>query len=125
MDALVIEATSNTPRVEFNPAGGTFELSGVSIPEDTVAFYTPVLGWLEQYIALPDVSLTEFRLRINYFNTSSSKVLLDMLYMLVQLEQKPSICWHCKAYDLDMEETVKDFESVLGHDICLVKETEE
>lgn len=112
----------NTPRVEFIPQEGKFELSGVSIPEDTVAFYSPVTSWLEQYTQRPDCQLQHFRLRINYFNTSSSKVLLDMLYMLVQLELKPTICWHCKAYDLDMEETVRDFESVLGYDICIIKE---
>lgn len=52
-----------------------------------------------------------------YFNTSSSKCLFDILKRLAQFEQSGmSICvnWFYEEDDEDMRETGEDYEDVLG-----------
>ena len=87
MDALYIESTANTPQINFNPLTGVFEMVGCSIPEDTVEFYNPVTTWLDSYIILPDARIAEFHMKVDYFNTSSSKFILDLLNTIIQFDQ--------------------------------------
>ncbi len=44
MRNLVIEPTSKTPKVILNADLGIFEISGRSIPEDSIGFYRKVLS---------------------------------------------------------------------------------
>ena len=122
MEPLYIESTSNTPKVHFDPVSGHFELVGCSIPEDTVEFYQPITNWLEAYLCRPEARIEIFRMRVEYFNTSSSKIFLDLLNTINQHATRPQIHWHCKSYDVDMEDTARDFEAVRGCRIEIVKE---
>lgn len=121
MEPLYIEPTTNTPKIHFDPVTGVFEMVGCSIPEDTVAFYQPVTSWLDSYLIMPEARVEVFHMKVDYFNTSSSKVLLDLLNTLNQLENNPRIHWYCKSYDGDMEDTARDFEAVLGCQIEIIK----
>jgi Domain of unknown function (DUF1987). len=49
MDPLIIQKTDETPEVVFDKARGIFEISGRSLPEDSVEFFEPVFQWLEAY----------------------------------------------------------------------------
>lgn len=81
MESLIIKGTDKTPTVNFNNLLGKFELSGRSIPEDSIGFYKPIITYLEQYLASP-AKLTEFTINLEYFNTSSSKCLIDVFKVL-------------------------------------------
>ena len=54
MEALIIEATDDTPKVVLDPANNVFEFSGKSLPEDVTTFYGPVLDWLDSYSESPN-----------------------------------------------------------------------
>ncbi len=78
MDNLLIEATKYTPKILFDAENHQLEIKGETYPENTAEFYAPVFKWLEEYLAeLQDEAVT-VNLEINYFNSSSSKVLMDM-----------------------------------------------
>ncbi len=78
MDNLIIESTKYTPEIRFDTEKHLLEISGETYPENTAEFYAPVFKWLETYLAqLGDETVT-VNLEINYFNSSSSKVLMDM-----------------------------------------------
>ena len=47
MKALVIQSTSNTPKVLFEPDTLRFEISGESRPENVSVFYLPILEWMK------------------------------------------------------------------------------
>lgn len=81
MEALSIEATKDSPCVRFDPVTREFEISGESYPENAAKFYAPVFEWIERYLAEPGVSLT-LRLKLTYINSSSSKIILNLLDML-------------------------------------------
>ncbi len=118
MDRLYIKATENTPKIDFNPSLESFELSGKSIPEDSLGFYEPIVDWLHSYAENPNVK-TIFCFKLEYFNTSSSKVLLDVLYILEKIDGI-IVNWYYDEDDEDMEETAMDFNEVVEFEINLI-----
>ncbi len=115
MDALRIEATLDTPKVFLDPNSPRFEISGKSFPADVTYFYQPVMSWIERYSKTPNVK-TVFDVKLDYFNTASSKVLLDILYKLEEIHGsgKPvTVRWYYPDDDEDMEETGIEFARIL------------
>ncbi|MCS7189500.1 MAG: DUF1987 domain-containing protein [Bacteroidia bacterium] len=115
MRNLVIEPTSKTPKVILNADLGIFEITGRSIPEDAIGFYRKVLDWIEEYSKNP-LTDTTFKFQLEYFNTSSSKCLLDIFRKLERMHKnghKVSIRWHYDADDEDMAETGQDYQALL------------
>lgn len=116
IEALKIEPTHKTPKVYFDPANNHFELSGRSIPEDSVGFYKKILDWVEDYGKTPNTK-TEFKFELEYFNTSSSKNILELLKKLekihLQGQSAVQITWYYDEDDEDMEETGEDYKALL------------
>ena len=80
---LLIERTETTPRVTFDSSSKTFLISGWSSPENSSKFYTPIINWLNENGAAQVKDVT-FTFKMNYFNSSSSK----MLYVIFQRLEK-------------------------------------
>jgi hypothetical protein len=116
---LHIEETANTPLIEFSATGKSLLFKGKSIPENTIKFYTPIKEWLEQYYASP-ASETFLDIHLEYFNTSSAKVIIDILKRLVHLntegKTKLKIIWKYDTNDSDMQEAGEDMMSLLKFD---------
>ncbi len=68
---LKIEKTPKSPLIELNYGSGELRLSGKSLPENAAKIYEPVLNWVNKYIQQPK-PVTNLRLSLEYFNTSSS-----------------------------------------------------
>jgi len=99
------------PSVDFNAETGICAIAGESYLEETVNFYAPLLEWLEDYILLVEKPLT-FNFKLTYFNTSSSRSILDILNILKDYEDnggKVVVNWYYEKDDSDMEEEVEDF----------------
>lgn len=115
MDALRIQATDDSPEVIFDPAEGRLEISGKSLPEDVVDFYQPVLDWLKEYCKNP-AEHTELQLKLQYFNTASAKLLLDLLMILEQLVEQGKdvlVKWFSLSEDEDMQEAGLEYEEMV------------
>ncbi len=81
---LIIEETQDTPKVVFDKLRGVFEISGRSLPENAIKFYTPVLQWLEDYIAAPNAT-TCFEFKLDYFNSASTKKIYEIVSLMERL----------------------------------------
>jgi len=68
---LIVEKTSKTPQIELRYSSGEISLTGRSLPENATRIYEPVLNWVSNYVIQPQ-PVTNLRLNIEYFNTSSS-----------------------------------------------------
>jgi hypothetical protein len=117
MDALMIKPDEDnaTPEITLDKANDKFEISGNSLPEDVLSFYTPVIKWIEEYKKEPNPR-TQLKVRLNYFNSASSKVMLDLLTMLEELPSKGSevlVEWHYLEMDEDMLATGQEFQSLI------------
>jgi hypothetical protein len=85
INSIVIEQTAKTPHIELNHLNGEIILSGKSIPENAAIFYEPVLKWVNKYILLPR-PITNIRINLEYFNTSSSIYISKLLKTLTQID---------------------------------------
>jgi len=102
MDSLKILKTDDTPDIILDKSLGKFEISGRSLPEDSVEFYTPVFQWLDMYAKDPNPT-TEFIFKLDYLNTASSKMIQDILGALEKIKGV-KVAWHFYEDDEDMEE---------------------
>jgi hypothetical protein len=115
MEPLQIEGTNNTPTVNFDGAQGLIEIKGRSNPENSVAFYKPLMDWLEEYVKTP-AALTIVHIKLEYFNTSSSKFVLNVLKKLEVIPRDISevkVNWYYQNGDEDMLDAAKDYESLI------------
>jgi hypothetical protein len=122
MEILRIDKTDRTPAIYCNPDEGSFEMSGRSIPENAISFYKNLFDWLDQYVAQPQKE-TQVVFNLEYFNTSSSKCILDILRKLEKIAEtgsKVAVKWFFDDGDEDMEESGNDFKSLINLDIELV-----
>ena len=82
MDNLFIKATKSSPEIHFDNTKNFLSIRGESYPENTARFYVPVLSWVEEYLQRLEDQEVTVEMDIPYFNSSSSKILLDLLDML-------------------------------------------
>lgn len=111
MEIINLEGTEDTPRVLFDPSKNIFEITGRSLPEDCSQFYGPLLKWLDGYIASPNAN-TIFEVKLEYFNTASSKMILDVLSKMETLKEagkQVTIHWYSHDDDEDMQEAGEEF----------------
>ena len=111
MDILNIAATEETPAIIMNAESGRFEIKGKSVPKDTESFFKPILEWLESYIQNP-APQTTVDIDLDFFNISSSKRLLFIMYRLNELSDKGFgvlLKWHYHDDDDDMYEVGQDY----------------
>lgn len=115
MEALIIEGTAKTPSVKFEAGQGSVEIKGRSIPENSIEFYKPLVDWLEEYGKSP-AALTKVNIQLEYFNTSSSKCILDVfkkLEAIYKAKNEVIINWYYEEDDEDMLEAGEDYESII------------
>ena len=111
MEAYTIKGTYDCPEVTLDKENNLFEVSGRSLPEDVVTFYEPMINWLNEYMEDPNPE-TIFDFKFIYFNTASSKVILDILTLLEEMIEnghKASVRWHFAEYDEDMQEAGEEY----------------
>ena len=112
MDDLKIEGSAKTPAVEFN-SKGDLHLKGRSIPENSIEFYKPLIDWIGNY-SQNSSSDTVLNVQLEYFNTSSSKCILDVFKKLESISgSNVSIKWHYEEDDEDMLEAGEDYEAII------------
>jgi hypothetical protein len=112
MEDLKHEGSAKTPVVEFNSSGKLL-LKGRSIPENSIEFYKPLIEWLESYSQSPN-STTVLNVQLEYFNTSSSKCILDVFKKLESVSgSEITVKWHYEEDDEDMLEAGEDYEAII------------
>lgn len=116
MDTISIEGTPKTPTINFDMGKGFLEIKGRSIPENSIEFYKPLVDFLEKYAAKPQLS-TKVNIQLEYFNTSSSKCILDVFKKLEAIHKSGNeivINWYYEADDEDMLEAGEDYQAIIN-----------
>ena len=115
-EIINIEGTSETPEVILNAKEGIVRFSGRSLPENPKIFYSPFKEWLTEYAKNP-APVTHVVFVFDYFNTASSKLIMEIIDIIKTVEENNSkliIEWHYQEDDEDMLEAGEDFEAVTG-----------
>jgi len=115
MEPINIEGSSKTPSIKFTPETSTLEIRGRSIPENSIEFYKPLVDWLDHYSKDPHNN-TQVNIHLEYFNTSSSKCILDVFKKLEAIHKARHdvlVNWYYEEDDEDMLEAGEDYESII------------
>ena len=113
---LQIEATKTSPYILLDSESKKIELKGKSTPENAVQFYYPIINNIKKLFSEVSGKVV-VEVALEYFNTSSSKCLFDMLKVLKTLDndgRQITVNWYYEEDDEDMIETGEDFEDLLG-----------
>ena len=117
MEKYTIEGSPKTPNINFDLIGGILEIKGRSIPENSIEFYKPLIDWLEKYSSKPKTD-TIVNIQLEYFNTSSSKCILDVFKKLESInkggQSQVIINWHYEEDDEDMSEAGEDYQAIIN-----------
>ena len=95
---------------------GLISIKGVSMPANVNQFYSPLLERLDQYMANPKED-TRVVFDLEYVNSSSSQMILAILFKLKTLVDKGNnlkIDWHYVVEDEDIYETGKSYSELSG-----------
>lgn len=118
----IIEATGKTPYVNFNLPKGTLEINGYSLPQNALEFYGELSLLVDEYMKNPQVK-TSIVLEMEYFNTSSSKVLLQLISkfeILTSVGKDVELLWVYDGEDVDMHEAGLTYQNSINIPIQLI-----
>jgi hypothetical protein len=118
-----IEATDHTPSVSYDEAQHILDISGKCIPENAVEFFAPISA----FVAREGGRAGQFtiRVKLDYFNTSSSKQLYDVFHQLEILKRegaKVKVIWRFERDDEDLQESGQDYETLVDVPFVFIAE---
>lgn len=109
--SLLIEQTNKTPEIDLNHLSGELILSGKSIPENAAKIYEPVFNWINEYI-LQAKPITNLRLSLEYFNTSSSIWISKILKSLTQINNPDYLLFVHLYIPVEEYNEIKEFDDI-------------
>jgi hypothetical protein len=124
---LFIESTRVSPFISYSPNQNILSLRGRSSPENPIEFYKPVFEFLENFKGSESSSIT-VDVCLEYFNTSSTKVLFNIFKVLDRLKTNninATVNWFYEEWDDDMMEIGEDFSQDLDMSFNLIELNEE
>lgn len=115
MEAKRLVGTDESPEVILDKTTNEFKFKGKSLPEDVKEFYNPILTWIEEYVGEPnEETVVEFNME--YFNSASSKQILDILEKFAAVTEKGKkmrVKWHFQEDDEDMEDAGESYADIV------------
>jgi hypothetical protein len=113
---LYIEQTKSSPKRDFNYETNILSIVGESYPENTSSFYEPILEWLNSYLSIISEIDVVVNIDLIYFNSSSSKMLMDIFDILDNATKdgkKIVVNW---MYDVD-DDAIKEYGEEFAEDV--------
>ena len=111
-----IKETLETPAISFDVTNGNLLIEGRSIIQDSNQFYEPLITELTKCVKSP-LGKMEIDFKLEYFNTTSSKSILNVLKVLGEINavnNEVVINWHYEEGDEDVLEIGEDFSSMIN-----------
>lgn len=111
MNNLHIDSTQATPAITADVQAGIIEMRGDSYPENSYELFSPVMQWVEGYLAAGDRKLT-LNLHLLYLNTSSVKAMMDIFDMLEEAHRagrEVAVNWYYDEQNERVAELAEEF----------------
>jgi len=115
MEPLIIPGADNSPTIILNKQENSFEISGRSLPEEVMSFYSPVIDWLDKYVTNPN-DKTVFKLKLDYINSASQRAIQEILSVLEKIKEQGrdiEIDWYFMADDDEMKEAGEEYSEII------------
>ncbi|MFP4041993.1 MAG: DUF1987 domain-containing protein [Bacteroidales bacterium] len=111
-----IHRSDETPEVIMSTSEGMIKYSGRSMPEDAKSFYLPLKEWILKYAENPTPG-TQVIFEYEYFNTSSSKMIMEIIEATNKIGAKDKnfkVEWRYMEDDDDILEAGEEYEEITG-----------
>ncbi len=112
-----LKETPTTPYICFDSETGVMRIDGRSIPENVIDFYHPIIKWIDEYSQNP-CDETVIHLKFEYFNTSSSKSIFDIMKKMEKISiesgKKVTINWYYEGDDEDIYFAGNDYKALIS-----------
>ncbi len=112
MEAYHIAGTDDTPEITIDKDANVIEFSGRSLPEDVASFYKDAMDKIDEFVANPN-DHTDVVFKLEYFNTASSKMLLDILLKFEAISDKVTIQWYSHEDEEDIRDAGHEYEDIV------------
>lgn len=122
-DRVEIPGTETTPLVVLDAVKFKIEITGPSIPLTPLKFFEPVIKWID-IVKEKKPSKIEIHLNLNYFNTYTSKVILEIFLKLKNLELMncdAHFIWYHESDDLEIKEAGEYYAEILNKEFEIVE----
>jgi len=114
MEDLIVKpelGNYDLPYLYFKYESGVCIMEGESYPENTIETYQPILDWLIEFMFERRRKIT-FDFKLHYFNTSSSKMLYEILVLLKKYQDEGGdvvVNWYAEDWDIDLIDDINDY----------------
>jgi len=112
------------PNFMINSEKGFFLISGMSFPEDAIEAYKSLLDSLKEYCLKPQ-PLTTIEFELEYCNSSTIKVLMNLFIMLQDMietnQVEVIVKWHCEEANEDDCELAEDLQELSDLPFHIIK----
>lgn len=114
---LNILPSKRTPLIDYKLEDDRITISGRSIPENAIDFFNPLFQWADSFCSDPNRVKLNIDINLDYFNTSSSKCLIEFFRKMERCSNKGKtviVNWIYDNQDESMLETAEDFMHVIN-----------
>ena len=112
----VLKPNKFLPGIILDKEDNIFRIYGKSCPVNAIAFYKPVINWLDDYYEDP-LDITTLDIQLDYINTSTARALLKVLKRIERLNESgfaAKVRWFYPDNDEDILEIGNDFEQIVN-----------
>lgn len=111
---FVIQPEDDLPGVILDPDNNEFVIYGRVLPEDGNKFFEPILNWVQEYAENPKDE-TEFHFRLDYYNSSTARMLSRLIVELEDIQESGNqvkVVWEYYEEDEIMKERGEELKSI-------------
>jgi hypothetical protein len=120
MQDLHIPAEKDKPEIAFKFSEHYLLLRGESFPENALAFYGPVISVLMDYLGQTKNTAITVDIELRYFNSSSTKILLNIFRMLDQASTNGNMVTLNWRHDPE-DDTIAEFGADIANDFITLQ----
>jgi len=126
MEKIIIDNNhDDLPKVILDKEANIFEISGKSFPENAIEFYSPIIKWIKEYVENPNQE-TIFKIDLDYFSSSSSKKIFEILLeleLLTETKKNITVKWFFEESNDVVFKRSKDIQEVVNVPIEFIEKT--
>lgn len=106
------DASKRSPEINFQ-ANGDLRICGNSHIENPEVFYKEAIDWLTEFLGSNKEKIN-FSIQLNYVNSSSSKIILNMIVAAKESGSDLNVIWQYEEEDYDIIELGESLQTISG-----------
>ena len=124
MRQIEIRGSEESPKIILDPKNGNIKILGRSSMSNPHLFYPTIIKMLQNYCDFP-VERTQLFLDLEYYNTSSSRYILNILKLVSRINnidgKKAKIFWYYEEEDEGIIDDIKIFSELINYKIHAIQ----